>query len=92
MNWKVCTVDFEATAQSSDEKYKAINGLVTDGVKFHRPLYRSRILFDDGTLEYRYEVCIEFDAGFEDDEVAANLAKALIEAGLIDNAEAVRVS
>lgn len=79
--WRVLEIAFTATPADAEEKFQAISNALTNAEaadQFHRPAYRSRIAWENGTLDYTYEVSVH---GFKHDLAV----ETLMHHGLMDN-------
>lgn len=86
--WAVLEVAFTATPADASDKAEAIGKVLDEALpdaEWHRPAHRSRIAWDNGTLDYTFEVSVH---GFKQDLAV----QALMHHGLIDNPAALVVA
>jgi hypothetical protein len=93
LTWATVTVEFTARPEGAEDKANEIAYTIqtTTAQKPYRPTHRSRIAWEDGTLDYIYEASIQImDSAVE--AGTASVAAALLERGLVDSDAAVSVT
>lgn len=91
--WISVTVDFTVRPEVKDSIAQGLNFIVSAySEKVHRPGCYERVEYMDGTWNYRYEVTVIPEKGWDADSFGHDVSSALVAEGLTHTMQQMRVN